>query len=101
MTNTTPDDAGYYLDEYDGPRFWEHVSMRGGTGYLNDPLARLGKDAGECWTWRGWESNGYGRINIFGKGTPAHVVGFLEYGGKIPKGYKIDHKRERRTGIAS
>jgi len=91
MTHSIPEDAGYYLDEFDGPKFWDHVSLHGGTDYLNDPLARLGADAGQCWEWTGWTSTGYGRINLFGNAVPAHVVGFREFGGKIPAGYDIDH----------
>lgn len=95
MVNAIPTDAGQYLDEYDGPRFWEHVNLHGGTDYLDDPLARLDASAGECWTWSGWAAgNGahlYGRLNIFGTSVQAHNLGYREFGGSIPEGMVLDH----------
>ncbi|RZU64921.1 HNH endonuclease [Microterricola gilva] len=91
MSNRTPEHAGWYLDEYDGPRFWEHVNFRGGQPYLSDPIARIGADAGECWVWQGWTSNGYGRFRAFGSGVTAHRIGFQEFGGKVTADQDIDH----------
>lgn len=45
MVNAIPQDAGRFLDEYDGPRFWMHVSLRGGTDFTRDPLARIDASA--------------------------------------------------------
>ena len=44
------DDTGWWLDEYDGPKFWRNVNKNGGTAHLRDPLATA---AGECWMWMG------------------------------------------------
>lgn len=95
MTNVIPDDAGYYLDEFDAPRFWAHVDLHGGMPFLTDPLSRLTADDGECWTWSGWTTEDgrypYGRIRIFGTTMQAHHIGYMEFGGKIPQGLIVDH----------
>lgn len=95
MQQLIPDDAGYFLDEFDGERFWARVNFHGGQPYLDDPLARLDDSAGECWTWtggRGGSTRGwYGRFIVGGKPTPAHDLGFKEFDGKIPDGLLLDH----------
>lgn len=95
MTDTTPADAGYLLDEYDGPRFWAQVNFHGGKPYLDDPLARVGSDGGECWNWTGRVGGGegfwYGRVVFQGHQHQAHRVGLLEFGGRISPGQHVDH----------
>ena len=87
MTNSIPDDAEYYLDEYDAPRFWAHVNRRGGTTYANDPLATA---RGECWLWNG-STQYYGRFRVFGEWRQAHRIAFKDFGGTLPDELHIDH----------
>lgn len=95
MNKPIPDDAGFFLDEYDSDKFWSRVNMHGGVSYLDDPLSRIDSSAGECWTWtgartgnsRGW----YGRIYLFGESVQAHDVGFREFGNRVPVGLILDH----------
>lgn len=82
---------GWWLDEYDGPRFRQYVNVRGGTPYVGDPLARA---EGECWEWTGTlDENGYGGFMIGRKFHPAHRVAYLDGGRRniIPEGHVIDH----------
>lgn len=95
MTDRIPAESGCLLDEFDAARFWSHVTLAGGMAYLDDPLSMLTAEAGECWTWSGWTSGRdgqrYGRINMFGRPTQAHDIGFQEFGGTIPEGMILDH----------
>jgi hypothetical protein len=86
-----PDEARWILDEYDAPRFWEHVDLRGGFAFLDDPLARVDRSAGECWIWGGWNTNGYGMFRIWGRVEQAHSLAFRDFGHRIPDGHEIDH----------
>jgi hypothetical protein len=91
MSDPTPDEGGWVLDEYDGPRFWAHVDFHGGLDYLADPLARIRADAGECWLWSGWNSDGYGIIRIWGKILGAHRISYRDFGGTLSDEQDIDH----------
>jgi len=95
MRNSIPPDAGWYLDEYDGPKFWDHVNFNGGTQYTEDPLSSLSSTAGECWVWTGWkggaETHEYGRFNVFGAPVQANRLGLLEFGKKITADQVTDH----------
>lgn len=83
--------TGWWLDEYDGPRFRQYVNTSGGTAHLSDPLATA---SGECWLWMGKkDSLGYGRFRMNDKMMPAHRVAYLDGARRnvIPEGYVIDH----------
>ena len=85
------DSTGWWLDEYDGPRFWKFVDFHGGTAHEADPLATA---EGECWNWTGaTHHGGYGSFRLHGKMTPAHRIAYLDGGPKnrIPDGHVIDH----------
>lgn len=86
MDNTT----GWFLDEYDGPRFWKFVNRDGGTAHEADPLATA---VGECWTWTGASSHGYGSFRLAGRMQAAHRIGYVDGGRKnrIPEGHVLDH----------
>jgi hypothetical protein len=91
MKDRTPSDAGFYLDEYDAPRFWQHVDFNGGMPYVADRLARA---VGECWNWNGEASpqgKAYGRHRVFGSWQQAHRLAWLDHGHKIPTGFEVDH----------
>jgi hypothetical protein len=89
MSNPTPDDAGWYLDEADAERFWASVNMHGGEAYRADPLATA---EGECWLWTaGLNDAGYGRFRVFGDQRAAHRVAFKDFGKKLPDDLSADH----------
>lgn len=91
MSDRTPAEAGYYLDEYDAPRFWQHVDFDGGNEYARDPLATA---SGECWNWNGQaelQGKRYGRHRVFGTWHQAHRIAWLDFGRKIPNGLHMDH----------
>jgi len=54
--------------------FWAKVDRRG---------------PAECWPWLGASKNAKGYGNA--RGTTAHRFAFQLAGGKIPKGYEVDH----------
>jgi len=84
-----PEDAGWYLDEFDAERFWAHIKLRGGTPYDGDPLATA---SGECWIWNGDLGNeDYGRFRLFGSWQMAHRVAFKDFGKKLPDELSLDH----------
>lgn len=91
MTNAMPESAGWLFDEYDGPRFWQHVDFFGGTAYLDDPLCLLDADAGQCWTWTGWGRGNYGYFTAWGKDIGAHRLAFRDQGGRLPDDLDVDH----------
>lgn len=85
------DDTGWWLDEYDGPKFWRYVDRNGGTEYQADPLASA---EGECWVWNGsLDKLGYGRFQMGRKSMLAHRVAYLDGSrtSRIPEGWVIDH----------
>lgn len=92
MPNAIPADAQWLLDEFDAERFWSRVYRHGGRPYLDDPLARLNDDAGECWPYQnGVLVGGYGTFKLHNVQQPSHRIAFRDFGGKIPDGYSIDH----------
>jgi HNH endonuclease len=52
----------------------------------------------ECWEWQGcWASDGYGKVQLDGRGVGAHRVAWELTNGPIPAGLTIDHLcRNRR-----
>lgn len=88
MSKDIPDDAGWYLDEYDGERFWSHVSYRGGIGHLDDPLANA---SGECWIWNGAGGDEYGRFRLRDSWHQAHRIAYLDFGMKFSPDQHADH----------
>lgn len=83
--------TGWWLDEYDGPRFRKFVNTNGPEDHLNDPLATA---EGGCWIWTGAKGeNGYGQFRMDRRMVPAHRIAWLDGGRKntIPAGYVIDH----------
>ena len=89
MPNTTPIEAGFYLDEFDSDRFWAHVTYRGGTAYESDPLASA---VGECWIWnKGFAVGAYGRFKLLGRWMQAHRVAYRDFGNPLPDTLDIDH----------
>lgn len=92
MRDSTPTDAGCWLDEYDGPRFWDRVSFHGGEPYREDPLVDQARVQGECWPWLGRDHQGeYGRFRLFGRWYQAHRVSFRDFGNPLPDELDIDH----------
>lgn len=89
MSNLTPDDAGWYLDEYDAERFWAHVNFHGGTEYKSDPIATA---EGECWLWNGANTEAdYGRFRVFGIWQSAHRTAYKDFGHKLSDDLDVDH----------
>ena len=61
--------------------------------------ARIRRD-GECWIWTGpLLENGYGRLNVGGRGRPVHRVAYEVYIGPAPSSLKIDQKCGRRACV--
>jgi len=86
---SVPEDAGWYLDEYDAERFWSYVSYRGGTDHESDPLASA---TGECWVWATVREGDYAKfLWKFGRWESAHRVAYKDFGHKIPEGFEVDH----------
>jgi hypothetical protein len=52
-----------------------------------------------CWFWIGYLKNGYGFIEIDGVGIYSHVLSFMIFKGKIPKGKEICHTCDIRQCI--
>jgi hypothetical protein len=44
-----------------------------------------------CWNWIGWPAKRYGQITHEGKRYYAHRLSFEIHGGKIKKGFVVDH----------
>lgn len=84
------DYSGWWLDEYDLPRFLASVNRNGGRAHEEDPLATA---EGDCWTWTGAQIKGYGSFSMGKKTFLAHRVAYLDGGRKnrIPEGYVVDH----------
>lgn len=51
-----------------------------------------------CWEWPStYQSSGYGRVKIGGRGTVAHLAVYREVVGAVPAGLQLDHLcRNRR-----
>jgi len=89
MSNPIPADAGWYLDDFDGERFWGHVNMRGGEKYRTDPLATA---TGPCWLWSEASPDAdYGRFKLFNKWGAAHRIAFKDFGKELPDELHLDH----------
>lgn len=84
-----PDCAGWILDEYDGPRFWQHVRL-GGKPYATDKLATA---TGECWLWNGELSldGSYATFRFAGRCWSAHRVAYRDFGNDLPEELRLDH----------
>lgn len=93
-----PEAGGYFLDEYDGPRFWERVDFHGGVAHEHDPLARA---EGECWVWaRGpYGDDDYGRFRMWGREIVAHRIAYRDFGKKIPDDMVLDHLCRNRKCV--
>lgn len=93
--DATPNDAGYWMDEYDAPRFWANVNFHGGQAHLNDPLVEHSRVTGDCWLWTGHGSGsglaGYGRFRIYGKLEQAHRLSYKDFNLKLPNELDVDH----------
>ena len=50
-----------------------------------------------CWLWVGCNDGRYGHAYYMGKRFKAHVLAFLAYRGKVPRGKVLDHERCDRT----
>lgn len=84
------DHSGWWLDEYDAPRFWQYVA-RGNSDHHADPLATA---EGDCWVWTGAKDRaGYGKFRMGPKNLRAHRVAYLDGSrdSHIPEGWEIDH----------
>lgn len=91
--------SGWWLDEYDGPRFHKYVNRNGGWPYLGDRLANA---TGQCWEWIGTKGHeGYGQFRMGRRMVPAHRIAYLDGGRKnvIPDGYEIDHLCRNRACV--
>jgi hypothetical protein len=89
MSKPIPEDAGWYLDEFDAERFWDHIKLNGGTPYEDDPYATA---QGQCWLWNGGEGHeSYGRFRIFGQWQQAHRIAYKDFGKKLTDDQVIDH----------
>lgn len=83
--------TGWWLDEYDEPRFRKFVNINGPEDHSSDPLATA---EGPCWLWTGAKTeDGYGQFRMGQRMMPAHRIAWLDGGRKnvIPDGYVIDH----------
>lgn len=83
--------TGWWLDEYDGPRFWKYVNPRGGAAHESDPLATA---EGDCWIWTGTkDKDGYGMFRMGPKNVMAYRVSYLDgsRSSRIPAGFEVDH----------
>ena len=83
--------TGWWLDEYDGPRFRKYVDKDGPEEHESDPLATA---EGKCWMWVGARGHsGYGQFRMGKRMVPAHRVAWLDGGRKnaIPDEWVIDH----------
>jgi hypothetical protein len=50
-----------------------------------------------CWLWVGCNDGRYGHAYYMGKRFKAHVLTFIIYRGKIPRGKILDHEKCDRT----
>lgn len=50
-----------------------------------------------CWLWIGCNDGRYGHAYFMGKRFKAHVLAFLAFNGKIPRGRVVDHEKCNRT----
>lgn len=92
MPSVVPPESGWLLDEYDSERFWSRISFRGGQPYLEDPLARLTAEAGECWPIRdGQLVGGYGTFKLHGRQIAAHRIAYRDFGRRLCEDEVIDH----------
>lgn len=57
-------------------RFWNKVDV-------GHPLG--------CWVWTAWKDDGYGRIDVDGRGVMAHRWSYQALVGPIPEGMQLDH----------
>lgn len=57
-------------------RLWRHIDVDPGTG---------------CWNWTGSNVNGYGRIQVDGRGRSSHRVMYELRVGPIPEDHQIAH----------
>ena len=89
MRNSMPEDAGWFLDEYDADRFWPHVNQHGGLDHKLDPLSTA---TGECWIYvTAFGDKGYGRFVLQGRNEQAHRIAYLDFGMKLSRSQVIDH----------
>lgn len=49
------------------------------------------EDLGECWTWTGSKSRGYGNFAVHRQQLKAHRVAYEHWCGQIPEKLDIDH----------
>jgi hypothetical protein len=79
----------YLANNHLRERFFSHVDMPA--------------DVTACWFWNGAKNeNGYGRIQLGGRGSPvacAHRVAYVLVRGPIPKDRELDHRCEVRHCI--
>ena len=70
-------------------RFWAHVDKSAGPD--------------GCWMWTGAKgTGGYGKWGSpYWPGSYAHRIALLMAGGRIPKGYEVDHLCHNRAGTPS
>lgn len=83
--------TGWWLDEYDGPRFRRLVDADGPTTHSEDPLSSA---SGPCWAWTGAKnSKGYGHFRMGQSMMLAHRIAWLDGGPKntLPEDSVIDH----------
>lgn len=50
-----------------------------------------------CWLWLGASDGRYGHVWYMGKRWKTHVLAFLTYRGRIPRGKVLDHEKCDRT----
>lgn len=49
-------------------------------------------EATGCWIWSGCNDGRYGHAYFMGQRFKAHVLAFLAYRGRVPRGKILDHK---------
>jgi len=52
-----------------------------------------------CWLWKGFLTQGYGRMKINGKSLLVHRLAFLHWNDQIPRELQLDHLCRNRSCV--
>lgn len=66
---------------------------------IEERIERLTDRSGECWTWLGQLTKGYGRVKYQGKKWRAHRLTYELFVGPIPDGLHLDHLCRNRACV--
>lgn len=77
----------------DSPAYEKELQER-----LKNNVKKITKNG--CWLWgRACDTNGYGRMSMYGELAAAHRVSYLVFIGNIPRGMYVCHKCDVRNCI--